>query len=70
MKMGIRNLNEVLAERSPGSITEKLFKHQGGRTVAIDAPIALYRYLIESQIKVTHVHVAVFVCRPKKVLVL
>lgn len=43
IKMGVLNLNQIVAIYSPSSTQEKLFVHQNGRIIAIDAPLALYR---------------------------
>ncbi|KAL1245344.1 Flap endonuclease [Trichinella spiralis] len=45
-KMGIKGLSKVIADFSPNAITERTMNSFFGRTIAIDASMSLYQFLI------------------------
>ena len=44
--MGIKGLSKVIGDEAPNAMKSKEFKNYFSRTVAIDASMALYQFLI------------------------
>jgi hypothetical protein len=44
--MGIKNLTKLIADEAPGAIRERTLKSFNGRTIAIDASMALYQFMV------------------------
>ncbi|KRX08903.1 5'-3' exonuclease, C-terminal domain [Pseudocohnilembus persalinus] len=47
--MGIKKLMDILREKAPGCIRKKELKFFGGRSVACDASMAMYQFLVTTQ---------------------
>ena len=49
--MGIKGLMRVINEKAPGAVKEMTIKGFTGRTVAIDASMAIYQFLVRSSLR-------------------
>ena len=44
--MGIKGLTKLLSDEAPDAVTEHELKNFNGRTIAIDASMAIYQFLV------------------------
>lgn len=44
--MGIKGLMKLISDECPGAVKEYKMEHYNGRTVAIDASMAIYQFLV------------------------